>query len=106
MSVSATLQDMFSVPELTVPVQLGGASTRGFLDSAGGMIPLSGTEIQRIGTVLFLRKDSLLGLTENVTVAVGALGAASAVGGKNYRVGTIDPVDDGLIVACPLSAGR
>lgn len=106
MSLQSDLVSAFAEVEATVPVRLGDAETRGFLDSQGGMIPLAGTDMQRIGTVLYLQKDSLPGLTENVTVTVGALGAATAVGGTTYRIASIDPVDDGLILACPLGGGR
>ncbi len=106
MSLSSDLVSAFAEVMATVPVTLGDASTRGFLDSAGGMIPLAGTDVQRIGTVLYLRRDSLPGLTENVSVIVGALGAATAAGGTAYRIASIDPVDDGLILACPLGGGR
>lgn len=106
MSLASDLADMLSIPELTNPVQLGAASTRGILDSQGAVVPLAATELQRIGTVLYLQKDSLPGLTENVSVIVGALGAATAAGGTTYRIASIDPVDDGLILACPLGGGR
>jgi hypothetical protein len=105
-SVSSDLAAVFSIPELTVPVQLGAAGTRGFLDSAGATVPLAATEIQRIGTVLYLQKDSLAGLTEQASVIVGALGAATVAGGTSYRIASIDPVDDGLILACVLGGGR
>lgn len=104
--VAAALQEMFSIPELTVPVQLGAVATRGYLDSAGTMVPLTGTDLQRIGTVLYLRKDSLPGLAEQASVTVGALGAASAAGGRTYRIGAMEPIEDGLIVACQLGGGR
>lgn len=97
---------MFAVPELTVPVSLGSGSTRGYLDSGGTLVPLAGTELQRIGTVLHLLKGSLPGLAENASVTVGAVGAESAAGGTTYRITAIDPIDDGLILACQLGGGR
>lgn len=104
--VAAALQEMFGIPELTVPVQLGAVATRGYLDSAGTMVPLAGTDLQRIGTMLYLQKGSLPGLAEHVNVTVGALGAASAAGGRTYRIGAMEPIEDGLIVACQLGGGR
>lgn len=98
---------MFAIPELTHPVSLGAGSTRGILDSAGAVVPLAATELQRIGTVLYLQKDSLPGLASDVLLTVGDVGAATAVGGKQYRVaGDPEPVDDGLILACALGTGR
>jgi hypothetical protein len=105
-SVTADLAAMFAVPELTVPVSLGSGSTRGYLDSGGMMVPLAGTELQRIGTVLHLIKGSLPGLAENVSVTVGAVGAASADGGTTYRITAIEPIEDGLMLACQLGGGR
>lgn len=104
--VHAALQDVFACPELTVPVQLGTGTTRGFLDSGGTFVPLAGTDLQRMGTVLYLQKDSLPGLAEGVSLTVGALGAATVAGGRPYRAGPVEPIDDGLIVACPLGSGR
>ncbi len=106
MSVTAALQEMFAVPELTVPVALGAASVRGYLDDGSELVAFAGAELQHDGPVLFLRKDSLAGLQQNVTVVVGTLGAASAVGGRNYRVHKLIPVEDGLIQACTLGGGR
>lgn len=105
--VASALQEMFSVPELTVPVRFGALDVRGFLDEGGQIVPLAGTELQRIGTMLYLIKASVPGLAVGATLLVGALGAASATGGKPYRLSQPpEPIDDGLILAVPIGGGR
>lgn len=105
--VAAALQEMFSLPELTVPVRFGALDVRGFLDEAGQLVPLAGTELQRIGTVLYLVKADVPGLALGATLTVGALGAVTADGGKAYRLSQPpEPVDDGLILAVALGGGR
>jgi hypothetical protein len=105
-SVYAALLDMLGTPELTVPVSLGAASARGFYDEAGELVPAGSTQLQQIGPVLYLAKDSLAGLAENVSVVVGALGAASALGGRTFKVHQIDPMQDGLVLGCRIGGGR
>lgn len=105
--VAAALQEMFGIPELTVPVRFGALDVRGFLDEAGQLVPLAGTELQRIGTVLYLVKADVPGLAVGAVLTVGALGAADATGGKVYRLSQPpEPIDDGLILACQLGGGR
>lgn len=104
--IEAALHAMLATPELTHPVTLGAASTRGIVDAAGQMVPVAGTEVQRIGTVLYVAKDSLPGLAQGAVLTVGALGAASAVGGRSYRAGAPEPIDDGLLIAVELGGGR
>ena len=105
--VASALQEMFSVPELTVPVRFGSLDVRGFLDEAGQVVPLAGTELQRIGTVLYLVKADVPGLAVGHTLLVGALGAADATGGKQYRLSQPpEPIDDGLMLAVTLGGGR
>lgn len=106
MTVVAALQDMFACVELTHPVALGAASARGIYDEAGTLLPAGTLEAQVIGPVLYLVKGSLAGLTEQASITLGVLGAASAVGGRVYRVHHIDPLQDGLVVACQLGGGR
>jgi hypothetical protein len=106
MSVDAALLEMFAVPELTVPVSLGAASARGFWDEAGELMPAGATQVQVVGPILHLKKGSLAGLTQNVRVTVGDVGAASAAGGKQYIVHSIDPIQDGLIDSCRVGGGR
>lgn len=106
MTVVAALQDMFACVELTHPVTLGAASARGIYDEAGTLLPAGTLEAQIIGPMLYLVKGSLAGLTEQVDVTLGALGAADAVGGRIYRVHHIDPLQDGLVLACHLGGGR
>lgn len=106
MTVAAALQDMFSVPELTHPVTLGAASARGYLNESGELMPFGGAEVQSVGPVLFLQKDRLAGLAQGVTVTIGTLGASSAAGGRSYRVHRLDPIEDGLILACTIGGGR
>lgn len=105
--VASALQEMFSVPELTVPVTFGALDVRGFLDEAGQVVPLAGTELQRIGTMLYLIKAEVPGLAAGSTLTVGTLGAASAAGGKVYRLTQPpEPIDDGLMLAVTLGGGR
>lgn len=101
------LQDSFTIAELTHPVRLGGADTRGILDSAGETTPLAGTSVQFIGTVLYLIAASVPGIQQGATVEVGPLGAA-ALGASpaSYRIGLVQPIEDGLLVACQLGGGR
>ena len=106
MSLQSDLAAAFAEVAATVPVRLGSVTVRGFLDNGGTIVPLAGTDLQRIGTVVHLIKDSLPGLEEQVSVIVGALGAVTADGGTHYRVVTIDPIDDGLVVSCQLGGGR
>lgn len=106
MSVLAALQDMMSVPELTVPVQFGDASARGLFDQAGTEIPLGRAEIQISGPVLFVAKGALPALDVEVEILVGELGAASAASGRRYQVHQINPVQDGLVLACQIGGGR
>lgn len=108
MSVVAALQDMFTTPELTHPVQLGGVgvTVRGFLNTSAELETLAGLEIQHVGPVLFLRKGELPGLQQDASILVGAIGAASAAGGRTYVVHRLDPIEDGLILACALGGGR
>lgn len=107
MSVVAALMDMFSCVELTTPVTLGAASARGLYDESGELVPFAGEEIQRIGPVLFLRKDSLAGLVAGVSIQLGALGGANGTSdGRVWKVHGVDPMQDGLIVACRLGGGR
>ena len=105
--IAAALQEVFSVPELTVPVRFGALDVRGFLDEGGQLVPLAGTELQRIGTMLYLVKSQVPNLDVGATLLVGALGAADAVGGKTYRLSQPpEPIDDGLILAVALGGGR
>jgi hypothetical protein len=97
---------MFAVPEITTPVILGGSSTRGIVDTAGTLVPLAGSEVRQVGTVLYVQKDSLPGLEHGVTLTVGELGEESAVGGKTYRANDPSPIDDGQIIAVQLGGGR
>lgn len=97
---------MFATRALTVPVSLGAASARGFYDEAGELMPAGTMQVQVIGPVLYLKKGSLAGLEEQVRVTVGALGAASAAGGREFLVHMVDPVQDGEVVACRLGGGR
>lgn len=106
MSVAAALLDMLSTLELTVPVTLGAASARGMYDEAGELVPAGATQVQAIGPVLYLAKGALAGLDEQVDVVVGTVGASSAAGGRTYRVHQIDPMQDGLLLACRLGGGR
>lgn len=106
MTVLAALQDMFSVPELTIPVQLGAVTVRGYYDETGEMASLAGLNVQSIEPLLFLVKDSLTGLKEQDALTLGALGATSVAGGRVVRVGKIDPVQDGLVLACRVGGGR
>jgi hypothetical protein len=104
--VQDDLAAMFAIPELTVPVSLGDASARGYWDEAGELMPAGATQVQVVGPILHLIKGSLAGLTQNVRVTVGAVGAASAAGGKQYVVHSIDPIQDGLIDSCRVGGGR
>ncbi|MBX3173276.1 MAG: hypothetical protein KF709_02635 [Gemmatimonadaceae bacterium] len=106
MSLAAMVADMLSIPELTHPVTLGGAGTRGIVDEQGSMIPIAGTEGQRIGRTLYVQKDAVPGIAQGATVVVGALGAASAADGRTYLLGPVEPIDDGLLLACQLGGGR
>lgn len=106
MSIAAALQDMFSVPELTHPVQLGAESTRAYLNESGELMPFGGADIQIVGPVLYIRKDTLPALAQGSVVTVGALGASTATGGRDYRVHRLDPIEDGLILACTIGGGR
>lgn len=107
MSVAAALAEMFSVQEITHPVRLAGAETRGILDEAGQLVPLAGTELQVIGTVLYLRKDSVPGIAQDASVEIGPLGAAT-VGStpRMARLGRVQPIEDGLLLACECGGGR
>jgi hypothetical protein len=104
--VAEALSQMLAVQEITVPVTLGASSTRGILDSAGQLVPLAGSEVRQVGTVLYVQKDTLPGLDDGVTLTVGELGAASAAGGKSYLAHDPSPIDDGLIIAVRLGGGR
>lgn len=105
--VAAALQEMFGIPELTVPVRFGALDVRGFLDESGQLIPLAGTELQRIGKMLYLIESDVPGLAAGASLTVGALGAATADGGKTYRLTQPpEPIDDGLILAVALGGGR
>lgn len=106
MSVPAALQDMFSVAELTHPVQLGDQTVRGYYDKTGEIASLAGLQVQSIEPLLFLIAGALPALTEQATITLGALGATSAAGGTSYRVHHIDPVQDGLVLACRIGSGR
>lgn len=104
--VVAALLEMFAVPELTNPVQLGAATARGFVDSAGQFVPLAGTDVRQVGTVLYLPKGALPGLAQDAELVIGEVGAETAAGGKTYTAGEPSPIDDGLILAVPLGSGR
>lgn len=106
MSVLTALQDMFTCAELTHPVSLGVASARGIYDETWTVVPAGTLDVQVVGPMLYLVKDALAGLEEQVTVTVGALGAASAAGGRSLRVHRIEPVQDGLVLACHVGGGR
>lgn len=106
MTVLAALQDMFTVAELTVPVQLGAVTVRGIYDETGEVASLAGLGVQRVEPLLFLVKGALAGLKEQDTLTLGALGAVTAAGGRVLRVGKIDPIQDGLLLACQLGGGR
>jgi hypothetical protein len=105
-SLATDLAAMLAITELTHPVTLGGGSTRGILDESGAIVPLAGTELQRIGRVLYLQKDSVAGIAPGADITLGALGATSAAGGASVRLAQCEPIDDGLIIACQLSGGR
>ncbi len=106
MSLQSDLAAAFAEVAATVPVRLGDVTVRGFLDNGGSIVPMAGTELQRIGLVVHLIAGSLPGLTEQASVTVGAVGALTAANGSQYRVVAIDPIDDGLIVSCQLGGGR
>lgn len=106
MSLASDLALAFAEVAGTVPVTCGGVDARGFLDSAGGIIPLAGSDVQRIGTTLYVLPGALPALAQGVELRVGTVGAATAAGGTVYRVAQIDPIEDGLILACQLGGGR
>jgi hypothetical protein len=97
---------MFATAEITHPVTLGGASTRGMVDSAGQMVPLAGAQVQFTGTVLYVEKDALPGLEDGAVISLGELGALDMTGAKTKKLGRTQPIDDGLIIACELGSGR
>lgn len=107
MSVAAALQDMMSVPDITHPVTVGGAPTRGIVDSTGQLVPLAGTDVQFVGTVLYLIKDSVPGIVTGAAVQVGPLGALALGGSPTvYKLGRVMPIEDGLLLACECGGGR
>ncbi len=95
-----------SVPELTVPVQLGDTTVRGMYDLNGSSILAGGIDVQITGPVLFLIKGSLPLVERESFVLIGELGAASAAGGERLLVHEIRPVQDGLLIACRVGGGR
>jgi hypothetical protein len=105
-TVIAALSATFATRVLTSPVTLGDASTRGFYDEAGELMPAGTMQVQVVGPVLFLQKGSLAGLTENSRITVGEVGAASADGGRQYVVHELNPIQDGQIIACRIGGGR
>ncbi|MDB4906367.1 MAG: hypothetical protein JWO05_1151 [Gemmatimonadetes bacterium] len=106
MSATSDLLVAFSEVELTHPVQYGAESTRGFLNRSGEARHVLGVDVEVAADVLFLRTDALPDLAEETPITVGALGAASAVGGTVWLVQQLFPVDDGTIVAAALAGGR
>lgn len=106
MSVRAALLEMFTVAELTHPVQLGAATARGLYDETGEVASLAGLQVQSVVPLLFLVADTLTGLAQNAQLTLGGLGASTAAGGRVFRVHQIDPIQDGQLVACQLGGGR
>lgn len=106
MTVQEDLAALFDISELTVPVQLGESTARGYYDETGTELKAGGIEVQIVGPVLFLVTGALPSLVVGSQVRIGGVGAASAAAAPLLRVHALSPVQDGLLVACHVGGGR
>lgn len=97
MSVATDLASAYQERELTVPVQAGALSTRGFLDRSAALEAGDGTRYQRAVDVLHVQHGALAGLAVDATLVVGQVGAATTVADDpTFVVQAIEPTGDGL----------
>lgn len=107
MSVATDLAEMFAEQELTHPARFNGVEARGFYDEEGTLRQVLGTHVQAMDKVLYVRDGVWPTLARDGIITLGSLGAESAVGGTDYIIGDFRPIDDGLIIAIPISgAGK
>lgn len=106
MTLASDLAGAFAELELTVPVSYGAVSARGFFDRAGTIRKVGGIGVQVETDTLYLAAGAIPGLAAETQITVGALGDATADGGTLYLVAR-EPqlMDDGLMVAVPLTGG-
>jgi hypothetical protein len=104
--MATDLEQAFLETEITVPL-IHGALTdvRGILDEEGTLRPMLGTHVQTLQKTLYVRAGALPTLKRDDQITIGALGAASAVGGEVHLVNDFRKIDDGAIIAIALSGG-
>lgn len=96
---------------MTVPVQYGARSTRGFFDRSSDLSTVGlghqDTQVLVAATVLHIQTGSLGDLAQDTAIEIGAVGAADLSGGSEaFNIQDTQLEDDGLITAVIVAGGN